>query len=540
VISPPARAIVCLALIVAGTGPGNCSEPLPHRLVSIALPGAPSKLLPTDLDGDGLQDLLVVLVYTEYEEISFDRVEGFIMLTEVVPALSERRELRAYLRSADGTYRMAGEPLPLPLDVTAISAGPPGRAGMVAVALTRDGISGIMSGKREGHLELDLRSLLIEPPVLRGSHAFLPGLKLVEDLDGDESLDLLLPARDGLAVFRGTAEGFTTQPSDRIRSLDPGRGPHGRMRRVYPLPRVQDVDGDGLPDLLFRAADPEGDDAIVVLSGSGGGRFEKPRRILLGCLRTARGGEAEPDLIHFGDVDGRGAAEIVILREIESGEGDLDEARRPHSIVSFHHLRPDLTVDPDPYQEIEVIGHAFEGQLAGGEPEPLRDLDGDGRKDLVTVALDFSVLQVVRVLATKKLGIGLDFHIWSQKSDGGFSEVEGLSLSDKILIDLNDLKFDRLGNFAGDFDGDGRRELLTLKGGRTIEIHRGAPGCAYARSPDLELRLAEVPQNPGLVRVMELDGDGRDDLVVTRLLEADPAEATTPVSLDLYLSGSTR
>lgn len=167
-------------------------------------------------------------------------------------------------------------------------------------------------------------------------------------------------------------------------------------------------------------------------------------------------------------------------------------------------------------------------------------MDGDALADLVTVNLRFSVFQILRVMTTKKFGIGLDYNVCAQRSPGRFERVEDLTLSDRILLDLDDLKLGRLGNFTGDFDGDGRIEFLTLKGGRRIEIHKGAPACAYARSPDFTLRLEEEPQDPGFVKVRDLDGDGRADLLVTHPLEADPAGATTPMALDLYLSGGAR
>jgi hypothetical protein len=496
-------------------------------------------VIPSDLDGDGFMDLLVIVVYTEYEEISFDRVEGFVQLTEVVPALSERRELRAYLGRPDGNYRLAGESIELPLEVSAMSGGPPG---MPVIALTQDGAAAVRLERAGGNLSLGFHPFITEPPVLRGSRSFLSELDLVGNLDGDEDLDLLFPARTGPAVFRGKGGGFSTQPADRLVLPGDERGSGAVVWRRYPLARVQDVDGDALPDLV---PGPLGSarGGIEVVRGAGEGRFHPARKIDLRCLEPGREGDVEEeghwssDLIYFGDLDGDGGAEIVLQSEMETEDGGLKEARKPRSIFRFYRLRDDITVEPEPYFEMDGEGYPFGGQWAGRASEPFRDLDGDGRKELITVNLDFSLFQVLRLLTTKRLGIGLDFNIWRQGADGGFTAVDDLKLSDKILLDLNDLKLDRLGNFAGDFDGDGLPEFLAMKGGRTLELHRGMPGCEYAGRPDFKLRLAEEPQDPGLVKVKDLDGDGKADLAVTRLLKADPSGATTPVSLDLYLSG---
>jgi hypothetical protein len=170
--------------------------------------------------------------------------------------------------------------------------------------------------------------------------------------------------------------------------------------------------------------------------------------------------------------------------------------------------------------------------------EQFRDLDGDGREDLVTVTLDFSLFQAVKILATKRIGIGLDFHVWAQGSDGRFAEVGGLELSEKLAIDLNALEVGRFAQFAGDFDGDGRQDFVHFGRGRRVTIHAGEAGCRYPVEPDLAIELDEEPAGLDLVRVEDLDGDGRSDLRVSRALPSTDPDATAPVRLDLYVSGA--
>ena len=52
--------------------------------------------------------------------------------------------------------------------------------------------------------------------------------------------------------------------------------------------------------------------------------------------------------------------------------------------------------------------------------------------------------------------------------------------------------------------------------------------------------IGDEPQDLGLVRIADLDGDGRSDLSVTRLLPPRETGLTTPVRLELYLSGEAR
>ena len=110
------------------------------RKVSLDLPGPPARIVPADLNGDGLTDLVVALAWSEFETVEFERLEGFVQMTTLVPALFDRREMRAYLQSPGGTYELAGAPLPLPSSVLALDAGP---SPTPVVALTDEGVAGL-------------------------------------------------------------------------------------------------------------------------------------------------------------------------------------------------------------------------------------------------------------------------------------------------------------------------------------------------------------------------------------------------------------
>lgn len=516
-----------LTLIVAVSSALAGTEPIPVRRVSLDLPGAPSILVPVDLNHDGRKDLFVALVYTEFEELAFERTEAFVQFTSIVPALFERREARAYLSAADGTLSLAGPPLPLPASVLTIAAGPPA---MPLLALTDDGVAAIRLDER-GTLKIE--PVLADPPVFRGAGTLLPGLRFMADLDGEGGVDLLIPARDGVAAYLSNASGFEAAAASRSRLAGDSAGFKQTPWRTYPIPGIEDLDADGKPELILTGAD----DTIRIMKGAGGGRFLPATEIRVSCMAPPDTPDTHPEFVFLGDVDGSGRAELVTRVEIHpKGEGDMDEAKRPHALYRFHHLKQDLSPEDRPYHEIEAVGHAFGEGFSSHRGSALADLDGDGRLDLVTAALDFSMLQVVRVLATKKIGVGLEFQVYAQGDDGRFLAAPTSGLTEKILLDLNDLKLGRLINFTADFDGDGVIDFSHLERGREILVHRGAKGCRFPARPDRVLKLQDAPDDPALIRVMDLDADGRSDLVVTR--PSAPAEpgASAAVHLDLYFS----
>ncbi len=538
-------AAACCGLL-ATAALGRESRSLALRHVAIDLPAAPAAVVSADLDGDGRKDLLVVVAYTDWGSFGEERIEGLTRVLAVVPALFDRREARAYLASDDGSYRPAGDPFELPVSVLALEAGPPG---IPVAALTDEGIERFRFVRDEKGERLVLEPLVADRPVTAGSRTLLGGLHFVHDADGDGTPDVVLPAEDGIVVYRGGPSGIETPPAKRIAVPGDYRACGVRGFHSYPLPEIADLDGDGVPDLLFRTR--EVPPRLFVLKGLGHGAFGASAQVPLGCLDLGRAEKKEKkegenqdqetrELAFFGDLEGNGRIAAVTTLGLDSGSGELKQAKEPHVKFRFHHVNRDFRIDPAPYHEVEVVGYPVGEVLAGEYAGMFRDLDGDGRKDLVTVTLDFSVFQIVRAVATKKIAVGFTFHVWAQGADGSFREVSGQDLRDKFTFDLNDLRFDRFSEIAGDLDGDGKLDFVRLGGGKTVEIRRGGPGCRFSAKADLEIELDDELQDASQARIRDLDGDGRADLVLVRPLPAPEAGVSSPVRLDLYLSGSGR
>lgn len=541
-----------LALVLSPTARGG---ELALGYQAIELPGAPAAVLSADLDGDGRRDLVVVVTSTRWDQIGIeesthlDAVQGLVEVMTVVPALMDRRELRVFLGRPEGGFAATAAAMTLPPSVLSLLQGPPG---LPVVALTDDGLSALRlaPGGEGGAPALSLDPILADRPALAGSGNFLPDLPLFHDLDGDGRPDLLLPAADGIHLYLATPGGLAATPAARL--APPAMEPWGRFSPLvehYLLPEVRDVDGDGRPDLLLRHPRRGWSSTRIVRNLSRPGRLRFAPPVALVLARTPRPAVRDrnpgPEVVWVGDVDGDGRAEVVTQEEVEPPEDagmrqELEHARRPPQVYRFYRLRSDLTMEPAPYQELTATGYAFAGDSDVHLPGGFQDLDGDGRQDLVTLTLDFSLFQAVRVLAVKRISIGLDFHLWCQRADGRLLPVPGLDLSGKFTLDLDNLSIGHLSQLSGDFDGDGKSDFLQMGRGRDVEVHRGGAGCVYAARPDLELRLREAPRDLNLVQVRDLDGDGRADLLIVQPQatggERGEPKATPPVRLDLYLS----
>jgi VCBS repeat protein len=513
------------------------------RSLSLDLPGAPAAVIPADVDGDGRQDLVIVVASNQWDEVAItesstmDNVQGLVDVMTIVPAVIDRREVRVYRALPGGTYAPPLS-LALPLSVLSLEAGPPGAP---VVALTDEGAS-VLRLDPPGTLRLE--PWIADPPVLAGTGSFLGDLGILKDVNGDGLPDLLLPARDGLAVYLARPEkGLARKAASRLPVPGEAFRSANDLEHRYPLPQVQDVTGDGRPDLIFR--DPVKRWRSVWVARNGGqGRFQPATEVVLGT-----GDPKAPNPVWLGDLEGDGRAEVVFRQSLDDPKNggirkELEKARQPHGRLTFRRLSKELAPEKAAYRTFDIVGWGLEGVEAEDTeidfPGGFQDLNGDGRPDIVTVTMDLGVTKLLGSLATKRLNVGLDFHVWCQEKDGGFRQVKGLDLSGTFRLDLNDLRVSQLSLFSGDFDGDGRADFVQIGRGKRVTVHRGRPDCSFPADPDMAFDLREEPRDLSLVRIRDLDGDGRADLYVIHPQRAVEEGFVPPVRMDLYLSGGTR
>ncbi|MBP9143120.1 MAG: VCBS repeat-containing protein [Thermoanaerobaculia bacterium] len=610
-----AALFLAVGLATAGPLPASPAK-LALRHQRLELPGVPVLSLAVDLDRDGRRDLAVVVASTSWGEVGIEEPmqvdeEGtFVDVLTVVPTVLDRRELLVFLGLAEGVgaastgapsgpnaYAAAPLRLELPPCVHAVAAGP---AAAPLVAWTDDGVAEVVlvgegdnpSEGATGAIEpigatgpsLELVPRIAARTIFAGSTSFLARSGLIDDLDGDGDSDLFVPVAGGLEVYLATPEGLSATaatlvapPEDEAGASEAGAEAEraGRSARRslgvvadILLPQVLDLNGDRLPDLLFRDPERAGSGVRGRLN-LGEGRFGPVFDPLPGwAVATVAAGataasesasekkkEEAPsrEVAWLGDLEGDGPAEVVTSEEIpnakDSMRAELAEAKRPHARIRVHALGGDGRWNPAPKAEFTVEGYVFEGggRREGGEDEEgggfslpggVLDLDGDGRLDLVALTLDFSLFEAMRVLATKSIKLGLDFRVYRQGEGLSFRPVTGLDLAGELRLRLDSLALGQLSSFSGDFDGDGRADFLQLGRGRKVTIHRGQPGARYAPEPDLVVTLEREPLDAALVTVADLDGDGRSDLAVTQPIGGKAIGARA--ALDLYLSGSPR
>jgi hypothetical protein len=371
------------------------------------------------------------------------------------------------------------------------------------------------------------------------------------DLDADGLTDIVLvryPDEHGwyhaeLAVYLQTSDGFRDEPDATMVPVQPGSA---ACVRTYAA-SVDDMNGDGRPDIVALTAI---DDSATAPYGCSYGRG-----IAQIFIQSADGGfSATTELsprsaqatcgtcaVSFatGDLDGDGQKDLVVLED-PAGNG---------SGIPLHGHQ--VLVYP---QEAGGFGGAPTQVLTMGQYlriVELADLDRDGRLDILTRPGEWAKYEGRIDLSDTIPGLSGAF---LQKSDGTFDAARALVLDDpptdamaasarRPIFDPwmpagANRKSDPLGIAVRDIDGDGAADLLVECKSVAEGLFRQELGL-FATTPDLEVQslfpalLSAAKKSTTITfsatstsievtfcdnhlayRVTDMDGDGRDDVVV--------------------------
>ena len=266
------------------------------------------------------------------------------------------------------------------------------------------------------------------------------------------------------------------------------------LQLIYRLPQigVWDFNGDGRADLIASWQDH----VAVYLPERHRPLPQEPSQTFHFNLRTEqertlRLVQISPPLIE--DLDGDGRADLILTKMT----GRLTDRRLVTSV--YLNRAGNLPAQPD----VRIEHDGFATTLL------TKDLNGDGKHDLLFPLVKISVRNLIRNLLTDRADVSLLVHLY--RDQGIYANTPDWMRSFSYQIDLSDgvVLQGRWPNIDGDFDGDGKADLL-VAGNDEVAVYLATPGTLFARDPTA--RVAVKTSSHVIVR--DLTESRRADIVI--------------------------
>lgn len=478
------------------------------ELLELGFPEAARSHRVADVDGDGKLDL--TFVFTP-ESSAEQRAGG--------SSQDEDYWLRTCLHEPKPHFSRCVD-FDLPGETRGYDLGAlDGTPGAELLLVTRDGVAiASFANGAYGRLEgVPLESLL------SATDPSAPlALKLLFDLDRDGRAEVLVPTLRGPALYRATERGLSapvtleSPATVKYRFSGPAREvgvatDRELVRRISAqataLPIVvDDFDGDGRNDITTS----DGPRLRVFLQAEDASFATEPSLDIERSVLTPEEEEGgfTGEALGFADLDGDGLADLIALKWGSSRE-------RTRMDRHLFYARPGLNY-PETADQIlrsESFFPDFE----------VRDLNGDGRRDLVIPYFRIAPTQAFKVLTQNALRVQL--RLFLMREDGRYAQGAGkrfAKVDRRVVLDyqLNVMRmifgsrgppdsFSPLLTTRGDFDGDGFADLAADSGADRLHIRFGNERAEYSSRPDLAFPF----ESSLAYQVVDLNRDGRSDLV---------------------------
>ncbi len=332
-----------------------------------------------------------------------------------------------------------------------------------------------------------------------GQSVTIPSLQL-RDVNGDGRPDLISDTNERLDVFlassRDGEDYFPTEPSfsidrvairERLGAFDVDQIDFSNLTGILALTHeeiLQDVTGNGIDDVIMR----EGGRVALYLGSEDGVDFSTPQQIL------RSGGNVLTTFLHDENEDGR--PDLWLWRVEQVSLADV-----------FLWLAISGSID------IEAFVYHNEGDSFARRP---------ARRITVTLRFPSAVRMISSVRDIRSRARDMDMVIPATRANIGNSEMQDLLvlLNDQVEIFLNALAREpeaEEDRFLASLDYSRNRnnyeiDIRRIIDNFEIDINRDVQAVG-GRSPDAVLPLP-ISQQRGDIMVMDLNNNGRDDILV--------------------------
>ncbi|MBL8899386.1 MAG: VCBS repeat-containing protein [Planctomycetes bacterium] len=348
--------------------------------------------------------------------------------------------------------------------------------------------------------------------LFRGAGELAPHIywHFLHELAGDAPAELVLPERGGFAIHELTGErrtGFLAcTPRSRVR-LDPP-GLEGRLRLRTRVPPIAFFPRRDQSELLSLS---RGRVVEHYAWHARDGALHPERVASLELSAPASGADAffdasdpRPEVLERAslcELDGDGWPDLV----------RYDEAQRSFAFV-YGRAGAHRVEAPD--DVLRIAAHPARWRLA--------DLDRDARAELLLFEEQDVKAPVGALRAWLGGGSNAQLSVFAPRSEArGFEPYPSFRGSYALRTEIGslhgnlELALRYIVNLDGDFDGDGKLDLVSQPADGRIELRRGIGGGRFEEEPWLTLEVpSDARYRDAVCQAPDLDGDGRADLLL--------------------------
>ena len=455
------------------------------QIYSLKVEGLLQDLVEADIDQDGRKDL-----------VAFCRTEK---------SGTYQRFLTFFWQGPDSSFSAKQTTvLDLSPAVVQVDFGQiDGRPGLDVVVITGEGVSYYPYQNRSfGPLTELVRSQSLYA-VPRPD--FIDYYDFVTDWNGDGRDDILLYQFDHASLYAGKGDGGFSDPETLRLPIETDIGPpnpvrylrpHHAFRVAYWAPQLnlQDTNADGRADLIATTGDH-----VALFRRSADGSFpEKPSQTFnLNLMndeeRDQRRDRLGMSILNVADLDHDGRADLIANKQ----EGNFTNRQ---SKVGIYWGKTGSWATGKPDQVLQLEKAAI-GPL-------IRDVNGDGREDLVMLIMDIGIYTAAKVLITGTFNLIWQYYLLGP--DHTYPAQPTYVDITPIKLDLT--KFRLIGGFPNifaDFNGDGYDDMVYGKSDKELVI-------ALKDAQGKRTGVEEVIQVPvGMIPMAEdLNGDGKGEVIL--------------------------
>lgn len=200
------------------------------------------------------------------------------------------------------------------------------------------------------------------------------------------------------------------------------------------------------------------------------------------------------------DINDDGLTDMVVRYTKSSGV--LDRVN-DYEIYLGENIKGLLTFPKQPNSVIRA-----DGTLTGLE---FIDIDGDNKDEVLVVGFDIGLSQIIGALISGS--IDQDVYLFKMDENSQFSDDANISKEVELSFSLSSGQSGTPVVKLADINGDGLQDLLLSDGDDTLQIFLGSDSDRLFVKRSEKIRV-QLPQDGGMVSSEDLNGDGKDDLLI--------------------------